>query len=50
VGQVLRSEEFMKLQVAADKEIGELRKTITERGALRDLVNGTFSEFEMEAL
>ena len=50
VGQVLKSEEFTKLQVAADKEVSELRKTITERGALRDLVNGTLSELRMEAL
>ena len=50
VGQVLKSEEFTKLQVAADKEVSELRKTITERGALRDLVNGTLTEFKMEAL
>jgi len=50
VGTVLKSEEFTKLQVAADKQIGELRKTITERGALRDLVNGTLSELRMEAL
>jgi len=50
VGEVLKSEEFTKLQVAEDKQIDELRKNITERGALRDLVNGTLSEFEMEAL
>jgi len=49
VGEVLKSEEFTKLQMAADKQIGELRKTITERGALRDLVNGTLSELRMEA-
>jgi hypothetical protein len=44
------SEEFTKLQMAADNQIGELRKTITERGALRDLVNSTLSELRMEAL
>ena len=40
----------LKLQVAADKQISELRKTITERGALRGLVNGTLTEFKVEAL
>ena len=50
VGQVLKSEGFTKLQVAAEKQIGELRKTITEWGALRDLVNGTLSDLKMEAL
>ena len=50
VGQVLKSEGFTKLQVAADKQIGELRKAITERGALRDLVNGTLSELKTGAL
>jgi len=50
VGQVLKSEEFTKLQVAADNEIRELRKNITERGPLRDLANGTLLEFKMEAL
>jgi len=50
VKTVLKSEEFTKLQVAVDKEVSGLRKSITERGALRDLVNGTLLEFKMEAL
>ena len=50
VSGVLKSAEFMKRQVAADKQIGELRKTITERGALPDLVNGTLSELRTETL
>ena len=50
MGQVLKREEFAKLQMTSDKQIGELRKTITERGELRDLVNGALLEFKMEAL
>jgi len=50
VGQVLKGEEFTKLQMRADKEVSELRRTIMERSALRDLVNGTFSEFKLEAV
>jgi len=50
VGTVSKSEEFMKLQVAADEDVIELRKTITEQVALRDLVDGILSKIRLDAL